>query len=146
MTIQRMDNTAIVVEDLDHAIDFFTALGMELEGRQIVEGEFVDLTVGISGVRSEIALMKTPDGHGRIELTRYLQPEALATSPAELAPNTIGLHRVMFAVDDLEATLAKLRPHGAELLGEIANYEDIYQLCYLRGPAGIIVALAERIG
>lgn len=146
MTIQRMDNTAIVVEDLDHAIDFFIALGMELDGRQTVEGEFVDLTVGIPGTRSEIAVLKTPDNHGRIELTRYLHPEALPATPAEPAPNTIGLHRVMFAVDDLEATLVQLHPHGAELLGGIGNYQDIYQLCYLRGPAGIIVALAERIG
>lgn len=146
MTIHRMDNVAIVVDDLDAAIAFFTELGMELEGRADIEGAFADLAVGLDGIRSEIAMMRTPDGHGRLELTKYLYPEASATTPAALPPNTLGLHRVMFAVDDLDDTLARLRPHGAELLREIANYEDTYRLCYLRGPAGIIVALAQQIG
>ena len=148
MTIQRMDNVAIVVDDLDAAIAFFTELGMELEpgGRAVIEGEFADQTVGLDDIRSEIAMMRTPDGHGRLELTKYLHPEASAPSPAVLPPNTLGLHRVMFAVDDLDDTLARLRPHGAELLREVANYENVYRLCYLRGPAGIIVALAEQVG
>jgi catechol 2,3-dioxygenase-like lactoylglutathione lyase family enzyme len=146
MTIRRMDNVAIVVDDLDAAIAFFTELGMELEGRADIEGAFADQAVGLDGIRSEIAMMRTPDGHGRLELTKYLHPEASAPSPAVPPPNTLGLHRVMFAVDDLDDTLARLRPHGAELLRDVANYEDEYRLCYLRGPAGIIVALAEQIG
>jgi catechol 2,3-dioxygenase-like lactoylglutathione lyase family enzyme len=146
MTIQRMDNVAIVVDDLDAAIAFFTELGLDLEGRAHIEGAFADQTVGLDGIRSEIAMMRTPDGHGRLELTTYLHPEASAPSPAVLPPNTLGLHRVMFAVDDLDDTIARLRPHGAELLGVVANYQDEYRLCYLRGPAGIIVALAEQVG
>ena len=145
MSIQRMDNVAIVVDDLDEAVDFFTELGMELEGRQVVEGPVPDQTVGLDGVRSEIAMMRTPDGHGGVELTKYLAPEASWPSPASPAPNTLGLHRVMFAVDDLEDTVARLRRFGSEPLGQVANYEDVYLLCYLRGPAGIIVALAQRI-
>jgi catechol 2,3-dioxygenase-like lactoylglutathione lyase family enzyme len=146
MTIQRMDNVAIVVDDLDAAIAFFTELGMALEGRADIEGSFADEAVGLDGIRSEIAMMRTPDGHGRLELTKYLHPEASATSPAALPPNTLGLHRVMFAVDDLDDTLARLRPHGAEVLRAVANYEDTYRLCYVRGPAGIILALAQQIG
>lgn len=146
MTLRRMDNVAIVVDDLDGAIDFFTELGMEVEGRSQIEGLFADQAVGLDGIRSEIAMMRTPDGHGRLELTKYFHPEASATSPPALPPNTLGLHRVMFAVDDLDDTLDRLRPHGAELLREVANYQDAYRLCYLRGPAGIIVALAEQIG
>ncbi|WP_394550576.1 VOC family protein [Agromyces sp. MMS24-JH15] len=146
MTIQRMDNVAIVVDDLDAAIAFFTALGLDFEDRALIEGEFADQTVGLDGIRSEIAMMRTPDGHGRLELTRYLRPEASSPSPAVPPPNTLGLHRIMFAVDDLDATLERLRPLGGEPLRDVANYEDVYRLCYLRGPAGIIVALAERIG
>jgi catechol 2,3-dioxygenase-like lactoylglutathione lyase family enzyme len=146
MTIQRMDNVAIVVDDLDAAVAFFAELGMELEDRAQIEGRFADLTVGIDGVRSEIAMMRTPDGHGKLELTRYDFPAAVAAEPKNPPPNTLGLHRVMFAVDDIDDTVARLRAHGAELLGEVAQYEDIYRLCYLRGPAGIIVALAEAIG
>jgi catechol 2,3-dioxygenase-like lactoylglutathione lyase family enzyme len=146
MTIQRMDNVAIVVADLDAAVAFFAELGLDLEGRAHIEGAFADQTVGLDGIRSEIAMMRTPDGHGRLELTKYLHPEASAPSPAVPPPNTLGLHRVMFAVDDLDDTIARLRPHGAELLRQVANYEDVYRLCYLRGPAGIIVALAEEVG
>lgn len=146
MTLLRMDNVAIVVDDLDAAVAFFAELGMELEDRAHIEGLFADQTVGLDGVRSEIAMMRTPDGHGRLELTKYVHPEASAPSPAQPPPNTLGLHRVMFAVDDLEDTLARLRPHGAQPLREVANYEDVYRLCYLRGPSGIIVALAERVG
>jgi catechol 2,3-dioxygenase-like lactoylglutathione lyase family enzyme len=146
MAIQRMDNVAIVVDDLDAAVAFFTELGMELEGKGQIEGRFADLTVGLDGIRSEIAMMRTPDGHSKLELTRYHAPPAAAPGPENLPPNTLGLHRVMFAVDDIHDTIARLRPHGAELLGEVARYENLFLLCYLRGPAGIIVALAEQIG
>ena len=146
MAIQRMDNVAIVVDDLDAAVAFFTELGMELEGKGQIEGLVADRTVGLDGVRTEIAMMRTPDGHGRLELTRYHAPAAVGGGPENPPPNTLGLHRVMFAVDDIGDTIARLRPHGAELLGEVAQYEDSYLLCYLRGPAGIIVALAEQIG
>ena len=146
MTIQRMDNVAIVVDDLDAAVAFFTELGMELEGRAQIEGPWADLTVGLDGVRSDIAMMRTPDGHGRLELTKYHAPAAAGTGPQRPPPNTLGLHRIMFAVDDIHDTVARLRAHGAELLGEVARYESSFLLCYLRGPAGIIVALAEQIG
>ena len=146
MAVQRMDNVAIVVDDLDAAVAFFTELGMEVEGRAPIEGDVADQTVGLDGVRTEIAMMRTPDGHGRLELTQYHHPPAVDARPQSPAPNTLGLHRVMFAVDDIDDTIARLRTHGAELLGEVAQYEDTYRLCYLRGPAGIIVALAEQIG
>src|SRR5215207_4002111 len=135
MTIQRMDNVGIVVEDLDAAIAFFTELGMEREGKAQIEGLWADRTVGLDGVRSDIAMMRTPDGHSKLELTKYHTPR----------PNTLGLHRVMFAVDDIEDVVARLRTHGAELVGELAQYEDSYRLCYVRGPEGIIVALAEQL-
>jgi catechol 2,3-dioxygenase-like lactoylglutathione lyase family enzyme len=146
MTIVRMDNVAIVVEDLDAAVAFFTELGMELESKGQVEGLFADRTVGLDGVRSEIAMMRTPDGHSKLELTKYDNPAAIRPEAENPSPNTLGLHRVMFAVDDIDDTVARLRAHGAELLGEVAQYENIFRLCYLRGPAGIIVALAEQIG
>jgi len=146
MTIQRMDNVAIVVDDLDAAVAFFTELGMELEGKGQAEGPSADRTVGLDGVRSEIAMMRTPDGHGRLELTKYHAPAAVRAEPEQPSPNTLGLHRVMFAVDDIDGTVARLRAHGAGLLGEIAQYESSFRLCYLRGPAGIIVALAEQTG
>src|SRR2546423_9383882 len=145
MTIQRMDNVAIVVDDLDAAVAFFTELGMELEGKAQIEGLFADRTVGLDGVRSDIAMMRTPDGHSKLELTKYHTPAASGAEPKNPPPNTLGLHRVMFAVDDIDDTIARLRAHGAELLGEVAQYESIFRLCYLRGPAGIIVALAEQI-
>ncbi|MFE5403019.1 VOC family protein [Streptomyces sp. NPDC056580] len=146
MTIQRMDNVAIVVDDLDAAVAFFAELGMELEGKAQIEGLFADLTVGLDGVRSDIAMMRTPDGHSKLELTKYHTPAVADTEPRNPPPNTLGLHRVMFAVDDIDDTIARLRAHGAELLGEVARYENIFRLCYLRGPAGIIVALAEQTG
>jgi catechol 2,3-dioxygenase-like lactoylglutathione lyase family enzyme len=146
MTIQRMDNVAIVVDDLGAAVAFFTELGLELEGRAEIEGLCADRTVGLDGVRSEIAMMRTPDGHGKLELTKYHSPAPAGAGPRNPPPNTLGLHRVMFAVDDIDGTLARLRTHGAELLGEVAQYESSFRLCYLRGPAGIIVALAEQIG
>ena len=139
-----MDNVAIVVDDLDAAVAFFTELGLELEGRAQIEGLFADRAVGLDGVRSDIAMMRTPDGHSRLELTTYHTPAAVGAGNPP--PNTLGLHRVMFAVDDINGTVARPRAHGAELLGEVAQYENFYLLCYLRGPAGIIVALAEQIG
>ncbi|MFJ6518252.1 VOC family protein [Streptomyces filamentosus] len=146
MALQRMDNVGIVVDDLDAAVAFFAELGMEVEARAQIEGLFADLTVGLDGVRSEIAMMRTPDGHGKLELAQYHAPAALGDGSADTPPNTLGLHRVMFAVDDIDDTIARLRSHGAELIGEVAQYENVYRLCYLRGPAGIILALAERIG
>ncbi|MEU8762372.1 VOC family protein [Streptomyces sp. NPDC048659] len=145
MTLLRMDNVGIVVEDLDAAVAFFTELGLEVEGTARVEGPFADQTVGLSGVRSHIAMLRTPDGHGRLELSRYLSPAAGVDGSPNPPPNTLGLHRIMFAVDDIDDTLARLRAHGAELLGEVARYEDVYRLCYLRGPSGVIVALAEEL-
>ncbi|MGW5124987.1 VOC family protein [Streptomyces sp. NPDC004069] len=146
MTIQRMDNVGIVVDDLEAAIAFFTELGMELEGEAQIEGIWADQTVGLDGVRSAIAMMRTPDGHGKLELTKFHTPAAITAGPLNPPPNTLGLHRVMFAVDDIDDTITRLRCHGAELLGEVAQYENVYRLCDLRGPSGIIVALAERIG
>jgi catechol 2,3-dioxygenase-like lactoylglutathione lyase family enzyme len=146
MTIQRMDNVAIVVDDLDAAVAFFIELGMELEGKAEIESLFADRAVGLDGVRSEIAMVRTPDGHGRLELTKYHTPAPARAELENPPPNTLGLHRVMFAVDDIHDTVARLGAHGAELLGEVAPYENTFLLCYLRGPAGIIVALAEQIG
>jgi catechol 2,3-dioxygenase-like lactoylglutathione lyase family enzyme len=145
MAVQRMDNVGIVVDDLDAAVAFFTELGLEAEGRASVGGISADRTVGLDGVRSDIAMMRTPDGHGRLELTTYIAPPAVGAGAAS-PPNTLGLHRVMFAVDDIHDTIARLRTHGAELLGDVAQYENSFLLCYLRGPSGIIVALAEQIG
>jgi predicted enzyme related to lactoylglutathione lyase len=119
---------------------------MELEGKAQVEGLWADRTLGLDGVQSEIAMMRTPDGHSKLELSKYHTPAASGAEPANPPPNTLGLHRIMFAVDDIDDTVARVRAHGAELLGGVAQYESIYRLCYLRGPAGIIVALAEQIG
>ncbi|MPY30539.1 VOC family protein [Streptomyces adustus] len=146
MTLQRMDNVGIVVEDLAAAVAFFTELGMEVEGRAEIEGLFADQAVGLDGVRSDIAMMRTPDGHGKLELAQYHSPTAIGDGSHNPPPNTLGLHRVMFAVDDIDDTIARLRRHGAELIGEVAQYKDIYRLCYLHGPSGIVLALAEEIG
>jgi catechol 2,3-dioxygenase-like lactoylglutathione lyase family enzyme len=145
MTLQRMDNVLIVVEDLEAAKAFFVELGMELEGETTVEGPWVDRNVGLENVRSEIAKMRTPDGHSRIELDRFHTPAAVRTEPKNTPVNTLGIRRIMFAVDDIEDVLARLRAHGAELIGEITQYEDMYRLCYIRGPEGIIIALAEQL-
>ena len=145
MTLQRMDNVLIVVDDLEAAKAFFVELGMELEGQTTVEGRGVDLVVGLENVRSEIAMMRTPDGHGRVELDKFHAPAAVRTEPKNTPVNTLGIRRIMFAVDDIEDVLARLRAHGAELVGEIVQYEDMYRLCYIRGPEGIIVALAEQL-
>ena len=144
MTVNRMDNVAIVVGDLSAAIAFFIELGLELEAEATVEGQWVDRIVGLTGVRSDIAMMRTPDGHGRVELTKFQTPPATTAAPN--APvNTLGMGRIMFAVDDIDAVVARLRAHGAELVGEVVQYEDTYRLCYVRGPEGIIVALAEEL-
>ena len=143
-TLRRLDNIAIVVDDLPAAKAFFLELGLELEGEATVEGSEVDRLVGLEGVRSDIAMMRTPDGHGRLELTKYHTPASRAGDP-HAPTNTLGAHRVMFAVDDMDGVLDRLRPHGAELLGEVVRYENSYRLCYLRGPAGIVVALAESL-
>lgn len=145
MTIQRMDNVGIVVDDLEAAIAFFVELGMELEGKAQIEGLWADRTVGLDGVRCDIAMMRTPDGHGRLELAKYHTPEAICAGPHNPPHNTLGMHRVMFAVDDIEDVVTRLRTHGAELVGEVAQYEDSHRLCYVRGPEGIIVALAEQL-
>lgn len=145
MTVQRMDNVGIVVDDLDAAVTFFTALGMELEGRADIEGLWAGKVVGLDDMRCEIAMMRIPDAPGRLELAQYRSPKAITTEPETTPPNTRGLHRVMFAVDDIEATLARLRPLGGELVGEVTRFEDAYLLCYLRGPSGIILALAEQL-
>ena len=145
MTLQRMDNVLIVVEDLEAAKAFFVELGMELEGEALIEGDWVDRVNGLDGVRVDIAMMRTPDGHGRLELTRFHTPAAVRAEPEDAPSNTLGLRSVMFAVDDIDATVAGLRARGAELVGEVAQYQDSYRLCYVRGPAGIIVALAEQL-
>ncbi len=144
MAIQQMHHVSVVVDDLDAAVAFFRELGMEVEGEATVEGPEVDRLCGLDGIRADIAMVRTPDGHGRLELTRYRAPAAVTAGPD--APNALGLRTVMFAVDNLDEVLARLRPHGAELVGELVQYQDSYRLCYLRGPAGIIVALAEQLG
>ena len=140
-----MDNVGIVVDDLQATIAFFVELGLELEGEMAVEGSWVDRCVGLDGVRNEIAMLRTPDGHGRLELIKFKTPTATTAEPN--APvNMLGIRRIMFAVDDIDDVLARLRGHGAELIGEVVQYEDTYRLCYVRGPEGIIVALAQEIG
>lgn len=141
-----MDNVLIVVDDLEAAKAFFVELGMELEGQATVEGPSVDRLVGLEGVRSDIAMMRTPDGHGRIELDKFHTPPAVSVEPRIAPVNMLGIRRIMFAVDDIEEVLARLRPHGAELVGEVVRYEDAYRLCYIRGPEGIMVALAQQLG
>ena len=144
MTLKRMENVLIVVEDLEAAKAFFVELGMELEGQTPVEGRLVDRLVGLENVRCEIAMMRTPDGHGKLELTRFQQPPATTTEPNAPA-NRLGLRSVMFAVDDLDDVVSRLRACGAELVGEVAQYEELYRLCYVRGPDGILVGLAQQL-
>src|SRR4051794_6542361 len=145
MTIQRMDHVSVVVDDLQAAKAFFAELGMELEAEMPIEGRWVDRINNLDGVRVDIAMMRTPDGHGRLELTKFHSPEAVAAEPENALANTLGLRSIMFAVDDLDATVTGLRAHGAELVGEVEQYQDSYRLCYVRGPEGIIVALAEQL-
>ena len=145
MTLQRMDNVLIVVEDLEAAKAFFTELGMQLDGETTVEGPWVDSTVGLEDVRADIAMMRTPDGHGRVELSRFHRPAAVRAEPEDAPSNALGIRRIMFAVEDIDDVVARLRGHGAELVGEIAQYEDMYRLCFVRGPEGIILGLAESL-
>ena len=145
MTIKRMDNVLIVVDDLEAAKAFFVELGMELEGERPVEGSWVGSVVGLEDVRADIAMMRTPDGHGRVELTKFHTPPAVRAEPENAPANALGLRRIMFAVDDIDDVVARLRSHGAELVGEIAEYEDSYRLCFMRGPEGIIIGLAEEL-
>ena len=145
MTVKRMDNVGIVVESLDTAIAFFTELGLKLEGRTTVEGEWAGRVTGLGDQRVEIAMMVTPDGHSRLEISRFLTPPAVADH--RNAPvNALGYLRVMFTVDDIDETLARLRKRGAQLVGEVVQYEDSYRLCYIRGPEGLLIGLAEQLG
>lgn len=144
MAIKRMDNAGIVVEDLDATIDFFRDLGLELEGRAMIEGEWAGRVTGLGDQHVEIAMMRTPDGHSRLELSRFLRPAVVAdhrTAPV----NALGYLRVMFAVDDLDATLERLRPKGAALVGDVVDYEGVYRLCYIRGPEGLLIGLAQEL-
>ena len=145
MTVRRMDHVGIVVDDLDAAVAFFTELGLEGQGRMRVDGSWVDRVVGLDGVHVEVEMMRTPDGHSRLELTKFLAPPVVSNEPHPAPANTLGLRRIMFAVDDIRDVVRRLQKHGGELVGEIAQYEDVYLLCYLRGPSGIIVALAETL-
>jgi catechol 2,3-dioxygenase-like lactoylglutathione lyase family enzyme len=145
MAIQRMDHVGVVVDDLAAATAFFVELGLKLEGEAPVEGRWVDRVTGLDDVRVNIAMMRTPDGHGRLELTKFRTPAAVSAAPENASANTLGLRRIMFAVDDIEDVVARLHAHGAELVGELGQYEDSYRLCYVRGPEGIIVALAEQL-
>ena len=146
MAIKRMDNVLIVVDDIEAAIAFFVELGMELEGQTSVEGPWVDRVVGLDGARSDIAMMRTPDGHGRIELDKFHSPAAIRGEPEGAPVNTLGIRRIMFAVEDIDDVVARLLAHGAELVGEVVQYEDTYRLAYVRGPEGIVVGLAEQLG
>ncbi|HYI79612.1 MAG TPA: VOC family protein [Thermoleophilaceae bacterium] len=146
MALQRMDNVLVVVEDLEAAKAFFVELGMELEGETQVEGAWVGQVVGLEDVRADIAMLRTPDGHSRVELSRFHTPPAVRAEPEDAPANALGIRRIMFAVDDIDDVVARLRGHGGELVGEIAQYEDSYRLCFLRGPEGIVIGLAEQLG
>ena len=145
MTVLRMDNVLIVVDDLEAVTAFFTELGLELEGKTTVEGPSVDRLIGLQNVRATLALMRTPDGHGRIELDKFHTPEAIRTGSEKAPVNEFGIRRIMFAVDDIDDVVARLLAHGAELVGEVVQYEDMYWLAYIRGPEGIIVGLSEQL-
>ena len=145
MTVRRMDNVGIVVEDIENAIAFFTELGLELEGRAPIAGAWADGVTGLRDMRVEIAMMRTPDGHSRLEISRFLAPRVVADH--RRAPvNALGYLRVMFTVEDIDDTLARLRERGAELVGEVAQYQQMYRLCYIRGPEGILIGLAQELG
>jgi catechol 2,3-dioxygenase-like lactoylglutathione lyase family enzyme len=144
MAIQRMDNVGVVVDDLEAATAFFAELGLEPEGKATVEGRPVDLLIGLDGVRSDIVTMRMPDGHGRVELTKFHAPAAVSAEPNAPA-NALGIRRIMFAVEDIDDVVARLRAHGAELVGEVVRYGDSYRLGYVRGPEGILIALAEQL-
>jgi catechol 2,3-dioxygenase-like lactoylglutathione lyase family enzyme len=142
----RMDNVLIVVDDLEAMKTFFLDLGMELEGETTVEGSWVDQVVGLKNVRSDIVLLRTPDGHGKVELSKFRNPVAVRGESKHAPVNTLGIRRIMFTVDNVDAIVARLRKHGAELVGDIAQYMDVYRLCFVRGPEGIIVGLAQELG
>ncbi len=144
MTIKRMDNVGIVVESIENAIEFFTELGLQLEGRGQVEGDWAEGVTGLQDMRVEIAMMRTPDGHSRLELSRFLSPPVVADHRTA-AVNALGYLRVMFTVDDIDDTLARLQRTGATLVGEVAQYEETYRLCYIRGPEGILIGLAQEL-
>jgi catechol 2,3-dioxygenase-like lactoylglutathione lyase family enzyme len=146
MMLKRMDNILIVVDDLEAVKTFFLELGLELEGETTVEGPSVGRLIGLQNVRATLVLMRTPDGHGRIELDKFHTPEAIRTGPANAPVNALGIRRIMFTVDDLDDVVARLLAHGAELVGEVVQYGDTYRLAYVRGPEGIIIALAEQLG
>jgi catechol 2,3-dioxygenase-like lactoylglutathione lyase family enzyme len=145
MTVLRMDNVSIVVEDLPEAIEFFVELGLELEGEAPVEGPEVDRIVGLEGVSADIAMLRMPDGHGRIELTKFHAPQAMRSKPENAPVNVLGIRRIMFAVADIEEVVGRLQRRGAELVGEIVQYGETYKLCYVRGPEGILIALAQQL-
>ena len=145
MAIRRMDHVSVVVDDLEAAKAFFVELGMELEGQTVVEGPAVDATVGLDGVRADIAMLCTPDGSGRVELTTFHTPPAVRAEPVNAPTNALGIRRIMFAVEDIDDVVARLRTHGAELVGELVQYEDVYRLCFVRGPEGIVIGLAEQL-
>jgi catechol 2,3-dioxygenase-like lactoylglutathione lyase family enzyme len=140
-----MDNVGIVFDDLSAAVAFFLELGLELEDEMPIEGSWADRVVGLDNIRVDVAMMRTPDGHGRLELMKFHRPSAVSVDPQDAPSNALGIRRIMFAVDDLDDVLDRLRRHGAELVGEVAQYQDIYRLCYVRGPEGIIIALAEQL-
>ena len=144
MTVKRMDNVGVVVEDLDAAIGFYTELGLELEGRATVEGNWADGVTGLRGMRVEIAMMRTPDGHNRLEISRFLAPP-VAADHRNAPVNALGYLRVMFTVEDIDETLARLRRRGAALVGEVVQYADMYRLCYVHGPEGILIGLAQQL-
>ena len=144
MAVKRMDNVGIVVEDLDGAVEFFTELGLVLEGRAPIEGDWADGVTGLRGMRVEIAMMRTPDGHNRLELSRFLAPRPVADH-RQAPVNALGYLRVMFAVDDIDDTLARLRKRGAEVVGRVVQYQDSYRLCYVRGPERILLGLAQQL-
>lgn len=145
MALKRMDNVGIVVEDLDKAVDFFCELGLELEGRAMIEGEWAGRVTGLGDQHVEIAMMRTPDGHNRLELSRFIRPQIIADH--RNAPvNALGYLRAMFTVDDIHETLARLHAHGAELVGDVVDYQAVYRLCYIRGPEGLLIGLAQELG
>lgn len=145
MAVKRLDNMGIAVADLDATVRFFEALGLELEGRAAIEGEWAGRVTGLGNQHVEVAMMRTPDGNGRLELSRFIRPEVVADHRATPV-NALGYLRVMFAVDNLDDTLENLKPHGAQLVGEVVNYEDVYLLCYIRGPEGLLIGLAQELG
>lgn len=146
MALERMDNVLIIVEDLDAVTAFFTEIGMEVEGDTQVEGPWVDSVLGLEGVRCDIRMLRTPDGHSRVELSRFHAPPAVRAEPQDAPSNALGIRRIMFAVDDLDDVVARLQGLGASVVGEVAQYEEIYRLCFMRGPEGILVGLAQRLG